>query len=418
MTEQPVHPVTALKEIASLSTILRAINQSKDWKSALDEILVNARAVLIYDNLVLYFPEEITGSLDVGYAKAVGRGRLAGADLAWGEVVANQVLANGRSVMQGPATGEAGASRLDQPYLLAIPILSLGKTRGILVFIRFGGPIFSEADQLAAEFIAEMIAPTLEEIELKKRIAVLEAESRQARLQEDFISTISHELLTPLGFIKGYATTLLRSDTAWDETSQHEFLTIIDQETDRLQELIDNLLDSARLQSGTLQMQFQPVRLDALIRDAVMRARTNLKSLQVQLNIQNPVAPVMGDPRRLVQVFENLFSNSIKYAPGAPIIIHIRREKEEMVLEFQDKGPGIPAQYLPNLFERFYRNPEQAINVRGTGLGLYICRQIMEAHQGVIQIDSEVGEGTIVTIRLPCGAKTGQASHMSNPTGS
>ncbi len=252
-----------------------------------------------------------------------------------------------------------------------------------------------------AALVADGVSQLLRYQDTRQKLLVLETERQQARLQEDFISTISHELLTPLGFIKGYTTTLLRPDASWDANNQHEFLNIIDEETDRLQELIDNMLDSARLQSGTLRMTFQPVRLDALLKDVKMRARQHHKKLQIQVDFADPVTPIQGDPSRLAQVFENLLSNAVKYAPESPVIITLSEDSKNVHISFQDHGPGIPPQYVPHLFERFFRNPEQAPNVRGTGLGLYICRQIIEAHHGEITVDSVLGEGTTIHITLP-----------------
>ena len=111
------------------------------------------------------------------------------------------------------------------------------------------------------------VAQLFEHDQLVQRVVSLEAERRLDRLQEDFIATVSHELLTPLGFIKGYATTLLRADATWDENTRSEFLTIIDEEADRLRELIENLMNSSRLQAGTLRLTYQPVRLDTFLKE-------------------------------------------------------------------------------------------------------------------------------------------------------
>jgi K+-sensing histidine kinase KdpD len=382
--------------------ISQIIGHASDWKTALDQILPLVRETFIFDNLVFYLSGSETPNFEATYARAVGRGRSVGAEITWGDLVGSQVLKTQSLSLQQPLKTNNEANRLEQPCVLGLPVKVRDQLVGALVFIRFGGPIFDKDNINIALLISEEISHLFETRKLKDEIYSLEAEKQLARLQENFISTISHELLTPLGFIKGYATTLLRSDTSWDETSRHEFLTIIDEETDRLQELIDNLLDSSRLQSGTMRMEFQPVRVDAMIRDVIMRARMQHKNLQVLLKMESQVQLIQADPRRLSQVIENLLSNAIKYAPWAAILISLSGEKDHMKITFQDNGPGIPAQYIPHLFERFFRNPEQAINVRGTGLGLYICRQIIESHKGQISIDSDVGEGTTFYITLPC----------------
>jgi signal transduction histidine kinase len=185
-----------------------------------------------------------------------------------------------------------------------------------------------------------------------------------------------------LGFIKGYSTTLLRSDTNWDHKTQQEFLQIIDQETDRLQDLIDNLLDSARLQSGTLLMDFQAVRVDTLIKTVAERTKLYNPNFVLHLEEEGGHPPIIGDPKRLGQVLENLFNNAIKYAPGSDLWVKITMDDTGTVITVEDHGPGIPQRFLPHLFERFFRNPDIAPSVHGTGLGLFICKKIILAHDG------------------------------------
>jgi signal transduction histidine kinase len=231
---------------------------------------------------------------------------------------------------------------------------------------------------------------------------LLEQQSQESRLQEDFISTITHELRTPLGFIKGYTTTLLRSDTNWDQLTQQEFLRIIDQEADRLQELIENLLDSARLQSGNLRMDFQSVRLDSLIRSIGDRVKLHHPSFNVSIDPEQSNATIRADPKRLGQVFENLLNNAVKYAPGSDVWVTIEvNEPKNVLINVRDQGPGIHPRYLPHIFERFFRNPELEPYVHGSGLGLFICKKIIQAHQGQINATSTVGEGTTFHITLP-----------------
>ncbi|NTW12772.1 MAG: hypothetical protein HGA30_05625, partial [Anaerolineales bacterium] len=225
----------------------------------------------------------------------------------------------------------------------------------------------------------------------------------QIQLQEDFVSTISHELRTPLGFIKGYSTSLLREDASWDAETQHEFLTIIDEEADRLSLLIENVLESARLQSKTLPLRFQPLRLDAVIRDVATRIRVRHKGLDVRLELQAP-ANIQADGVRIAQVFENLFTNAVKYAPGSAVIVGLKQAGHLLVVTFTDHGPGIPAESLPLIFERFYRLRTE--NATGTGLGLYICKQIIEAHRGKIRAESTPGQGTTFFIELPINQLT------------
>jgi signal transduction histidine kinase len=121
-------------------------------------------------------------------------------------------------------------------------------------------------------------------------------------------------------------------------------------------------------------------------------------SLDIKLDFAE-IPPILGDSMRLSQVFENLFVNAIKYAPGSPLVVHLERGRNNVRVAFSDKGPGIPEGYLPFIFERFYRVPGQTIT--GTGLGLYICKQIILAHHGKIWAESVMGQGTTFFLELP-----------------
>jgi signal transduction histidine kinase len=146
-------------------------------------------------------------------------------------------------------------------------------------------------------------------------------------------------------------------------------------------------------------MVFQPVRLDSLLRDVTQRVQGRHEDLGVILNL-TPAQPIQGDTVRLVQVFDNLFDNAIKYAPGTKITISLKIEKNWQIITFADQGPGIPPEHIPFLFERFYRVPGQ-FRKSGTGLGLFICKQIIHAHHGRISIKNLPGKGTTFRIELP-----------------
>ena len=387
------------QELEAVYAISRAVAQAVNTDDALDEIIRLARPVFIFDNMVLY-REKREDDLVPVYARAIGRGRSQEAELVWGETTALEVIQKEKVVIR---TEEAGNIK-DRTHLrisLGLPLDLGSNSRSALVFIRFGGPTYKPDQIRLAEFIGSHVAQLLERDELVQKIASLEAERRLDRLQEDFIATISHELLTPLGFIKGYATTLLRDDTTWDDSSRAEFLTIIDEEADRLHELIDNLMDSSRLQAGTLRMSFQLVRLDTFLRDISMRARSRSENQKIELILKADNIRLPIDPARLAQVFDNLLTNASKYAPGAVVTIKLISDKEHAHIVIEDNGPGIAPDHLKNLFKRFYRVPTNDTTVRGTGLGLFICRQIVRAHGGEIEVASEPNKGTKFHIYLP-----------------
>jgi signal transduction histidine kinase len=361
--------------------------------------MVALRKEFVFDNVAVYLQDKETQNLEIALARAMGRSRDAEADAAWGEDFAGQVVKKGQLLLRDPGPGISSDDRLHQAYLLGLPLREGNLVKGAVVFVRFGGPVYEDQHVALASFAASLLSTLFERaawMELQEELRDLK---RQMQLQEDFVSTISHELRTPLGFIKGYSTSLLRQDTSWDEETQKEFLTIIDEEADRLSLLIENVLESARLQSKTLPLRFQPTRLDAVLRDVITRIRSRQKELDVSMEIE-PVPPISGDGVRLAQVFENLFTNAIKYAPGSPLVVLLNQVDDNILISFIDHGPGIPKESLPLIFERFYRVRGEK-TVTGTGLGLYICKQIILAHRGKIWAESTPGQGTTFFIELP-----------------
>jgi len=382
-----------------LQKLIQIALQAGDARDAIEKFLAALREQFVFDNVAVYLQDESTQALEVVYARAIGRAKHAEADAAWGEVFAGQVLAKGQILLQDPTTASLSDDRLYQAYLLGLPLRGDGLITGALVFVRFGGPVYEQDHLAIASVAAELLSLLFERVAWKETRTKLHELRRQMQLQEDFVSTISHELRTPLGFIKGYSTSLLRQDTSWDESTQREFLTIIDEETDRLAQLIENVLESARLQSKTLPLRFQPLRLDAILRDVAARVRARYKEIDISMDVQ-PAPSIRGDGVRLAQVFENLFNNAVKYAPGSPILVILKKVGQNMLISFVDHGPGIPQESLPFIFERFYRVRTEK-SVTGTGLGLYICKQIIEAHRGKIWAESTPGQGTTFFIELP-----------------
>jgi signal transduction histidine kinase len=392
-----------------LQGLTQLASQPGNLRGSLEQFLVELRKNFVFDNVAVYLLDEAHKSLEVKYARAIGRAKTAEADAAWGEDFASQVVKKGDLRLQDPSPDAKLDDRLQQAYLLGLPLLMDKQVNGALVFVRFGGPAY-EQDHIKIASFASVILSVLFEREIwRDTHSELHDLKRQMQLQEDFVSTISHELRTPLGFIKGYSTSLLREDTTWDSETQREFLMIIDEEADRLSVLIENVLESARLQSRTLQLRFQPLRLDAVIRDVIARIRVRHRELEVKMQLDSTPS-IQGDGVRLAQVIENLFTNAIKYAPGAPIDVILKQSGEDIRIAFHDQGPGIDSESLPFVFDRFYRARNEK-TITGTGLGLYICKQIIGAHRGKIWAESEPGLGTTFFIELPINSSNEQKTN-------
>jgi two-component system sensor histidine kinase KdpD len=385
--------------LSYLQELMQIVARSDDSRGTIEKFILALRKEFVFDNVVVYLQDKSTQLLEIAYARAIGRSKTAEADAAWGEDFAGQVVRKGQLLLRDPRPGVSPADRLHQAYLLGWPIRERDHVKGAIVFVRFGGPVYEDQHVAIASLAGQILSMVFERAAWAELQKELEDLKRQVQLQEDFVSTISHELRTPLGFIKGYSTSLLRQDTSWDEETQKEFLMIIDEEADRLSLLIENVLESARLQSKTLPLRFQPLRLDSILRDVTLRIRARHRNLDVNAQLET-VPPIMGDGVRLAQVFENLFTNALKYAPDSPIDILLNQVGDKIMISFIDHGPGIPKESLPLIFERFYRVRGER-TVTGTGLGLYICKQIIQAHRGKIWAESTPGHGTTFLIELP-----------------
>ena len=222
-------------------------------------------------------------------------------------------------------------------------------------------------------------------------------------MKSTFVSVISHELKTPVALIKGYANTLAREDANWDQETLREGLQIISEESDRLTSLINNLLDASRIQAGGFKLDRADVDLPGLAAAIVENFRTQTDRHRFALDFPATFPIVCGDEERLRQVFNNLLNNAIKYSPeGGEVRVGGWREGQDVTLYVADQGIGIPEAEQGNLFQRFYRvDSSLRRSTQGAGLGLFLCRTIVEAHGGRVWLRSEPGKGTTVFFTLP-----------------
>ena len=227
---------------------------------------------------------------------------------------------------------------------------------------------------------------------------------RQAEeLKSTFISIVSHELKTPVALIKGYVSTLRREDAHWERSVIEESLAVIEEEADRLTGLIDNLLDASRLQAGSFELKKAEVSLYHTARRMAERFQVQTDTHQIMVDVPKDFPFVMADETRIEQVLSNLISNAIKYAPSGQIHIDGFVRSHEVIVCVTDQGPGIEPGDLPYIFERFYRAPEASRNTKGTGLGLYLSRSIIEAHGGRMWVDPASEKGARIYFSLPRG---------------
>lgn len=229
---------------------------------------------------------------------------------------------------------------------------------------------------------------------------------RAERIRIDFVANVSHELRTPLTAIKGYADTLQEDVVRGDLRSAGQCLDALNRNVDRLMALIGDLLDLSSLEApsggeaGLARQKLDPRMVTERALSQVERARS-AKNISIQTTFRTE--EVMADVRRLEQVIVNLLENAVKYVPtGGQVLVEWSREAAEAVLRVRDDGPGIPAEHLPRLFERFYRVEQaRSRDAGGTGLGLAIVKHIVQQHGGTVGVASEPGRGTEFICRFP-----------------
>ncbi len=223
------------------------------------------------------------------------------------------------------------------------------------------------------------------------------------RMRDDFFHGIIHELRTPLATILMYAR-LLREGKAQEREKTDRFLGVIERESDRLQKMVRQMLELAKMEAREFQRSAEPVRLNPILEEMLppLADRAIEKNLTFRQKIAQDLAPVMGNPETLYLIFKNLVDNAIKFTPAGSVRIDAWQEDAVIFVRVKDSGIGIPPQALPNLFGRFFR-AQTAVErgIAGTGLGLYMVKEAIEGYKGTIDVISADGKGTEITVRLP-----------------
>jgi two-component system phosphate regulon sensor histidine kinase PhoR len=223
------------------------------------------------------------------------------------------------------------------------------------------------------------------------------------RMRDDLFQGIIHELRTPLATILMYSR-LLREGKARQPDKAERFLGVIERESDRLQRMVRQMLDLAKLEAREIQRSPEPVWLNPLLDETLppLADRAVQKGLLFRQRIEPDLPPVLGSQEVYHMVLKNLLDNAIKFTPSGSVQVTVRRDNGAVVIEIMDEGIGIPVEAMTNLFKRFYRT-QTAVErgIAGTGLGLYMVKENLRNYNGHIAVQSTLGKGTTFTVRLP-----------------
>lgn len=275
------------------------------------------------------------------------------------------------------------------------------------------GEIYSEElDLEGGKVVSVHLAPVIWRLELLGTVSIfrdITHEVQVDRLKSEFVANVSHELRTPMTSIKGYAEIMLMGASGALTAQQTHFLQIVKSNAERLGVLVNDLLDISRIESGRITLSFEQLNLGDIAQEVIdyyrQRAQEENKPMTFSLKIINDLSQISGDAERIRQVISNLVSNSYNYTPaGGSVVVSLKRTDEEIQVDVEDNGVGIPIKDQPRVFERFFRGDDPLVlATAGTGLGLALARTLVEMHHGRIWFKSNgvSGEGSVFSFSLP-----------------
>ncbi|WP_337020483.1 sensor histidine kinase, partial [Oceanobacillus massiliensis] len=254
-----------------------------------------------------------------------------------------------------------------------------------------------------------LMTPLYDQSYVRGAVAVVRdmtEERRLDKLRKDFIANVSHELRTPISMLQGYSEAIV-DDIADTNEAKNELAQIIHEESLRMGRLVNELLDLARMEAGQIHLNIEPVELASYVKRVVNKFKGLASDNRIELNflsrIDHPTANL--DPDRIEQVFTNLIDNAIRHTTeGGTVQVSVTNSSDALEVEVKDSGSGIPEEDLPFIFERFYKADKSRVRnkeKKGTGLGLAIAKNIVDAHQGNIQVKSKLNQGTTFSFKLP-----------------
>ena len=295
-----------------------------------------------------------------------------------------------------------GTSTLPESKLLWVPLRTAGRSIGALG-VRPSDPerFLDPALRLMLERFADQTASALERARLSDQGRRSEVEIQAERLRNALLSSVSHDLRTPLGAIEGAATALIDHGATLGEEAREELLATVLEEAQRMNRLIGNLLEMVRVESGQVSVSREPVPIEELVGSALDRLSPLIGSRQVETDLAGDLPMVAVDPVLIEQVLINLLENALRYTPeGSPLRIGARELGGMVEVEVEDRGPGVPAVDAERIFSKFTRLPGSD-HAGGVGLGLAICRGVLEAHGGRIWVQGREGGGASFRFTLP-----------------
>ena len=410
------------QRLSIILEVARILATRQDLETMLSEFLSCLVETLeAADVGILLLHDPFDGRLAVRTAQGYDLTTLERIRLAPGESLCGKVFQTGQAELyptpqaivvamadMAPANSEifkAAAIDLRPPQgAVCIPLITDQTKVGVLVLENRHKPeSFVLADLPFLQDVANLIALRVKNAHLSQERQAAQVIEEANRLKSELISTLAHEMRTPLTSIKGYSTALLMEEATFSPETQQEFLQIIDEECDVLRDLIHDLLESSIIDAGLLRLEPQPVMLPRLAKGLTDDIANHSPKHRFLVDFPSRFPIVDADPQRIAQVLRNLLDNAVKYSPqGGLVVVRGEVREDEVVISVADQGVGIAPEHLNRLFEKFFR-VESGLgrHVVGSGLGLPIAQTIVESHGGRIWAESQLEQGTTLYFTLP-----------------
>ncbi len=391
---------TLLRRYAKLLELIHHLSSTVQMEDIYSQVIDGTLSLMECEAAVLMLVDPASGELQIASATNLDPTLFQGQSIPKGGSLAGRVLASGSPLLIGSSAGQPKSAYTEFTVfapihprsILGVPLKSKGNSVGVLEAINKSHEDFEPEDFSALEALAGQAAAVMDNLRLFR--------------QSDLIAELVHEIRTPLAALATASALLDRQDLS--ESQRHSVLSTFRQEISRLNELTDDYLDLARLESGRARLQLERFSAAALVSECVeiISPLVHAQGLLFRQEMIRDPLDLTADRAKIKQVLLNLLNNAVKYnCPNGEISLRAYYEGEDnqdtVCIAISDTGKGIPDEGLPHLFERFFRSQEGTGLARGTGLGLYISKYIVESHHGRLKVQSQVGQGSTFTVCLP-----------------
>jgi signal transduction histidine kinase len=389
-------------DLKAINTIGTLITATLDLPEIFAIIARESRRVLRWDGFFIALGGPHADEIEMVFLSQTGaevarrripRGAgLTGKAILNGELVSYEQDEQGRNAIE---TDDTFRGRRRPKSLVIAPMKFGDEVIGAICVQSYQSDVYGGSQFRVLQTIAGQAAIAVRNAQL------FESEKRAKDERDEFLSLVTHEIKNPLTSIRGYATLAEQSARTADLEATLEAMRVIEGESAKILRLTEDLLDASRMTAGLFAVQASKADLAEIVRHVTRKYEATSKH-RFELSIPEGFPEIAGDPTRLSQVVENLVSNAVKYSPeDRTVRLELRTDGSRVALAVRDEGPGIPPDRLPLVFERFYRIEEEGRTVKGTGLGLFISREIVRMHGGELFAESTPGRGSVFTMTLP-----------------